>query len=195
MKNYIQIGTNNGDDEFKKIMEKLKEKSNIFLIEPNPNLIQSITEQYKDLNKFHNVNILNVGIVSDKSINTLNLYRSGDGHSSILKRKSHNCIFDTINFIPKTLKDILTEYNINEIELLYIDTEGYDYTILNSIPLEELIIKEIICEIWPYDIDSSEDIKTGPCFFEQVIKPKMFNYDIGTIMLDNIINHKFVKKI
>ena len=194
MKNYIQIGTNNGDDEFKKMMEKLDEKSNIFLIEPNFNLIKTITEQYKKLSTTHQVFILNIGIVSDKTINILNLYKTGDGHSSILKRKSHDCIIDKITFTPKTLREVLKEYNIQEIELLYIDTEGYDYTILNSTPLEEFSIKEIICEVWPYDIDSCENIKTGPSFFENVIKPKMFNYDISTITLDGVINHRFIKK-
>lgn len=37
-----------------------------------------------------------------------------------------------------TLKDLLIKYNINKINLLHIDAEGYDYEIIKTIPFNEI---------------------------------------------------------
>jgi len=68
MKNYIQIGTNKGNDDFMSIMKNLDEKSRIILIEPQPELIELIETSYCELKEIHDITILNVGIVVDKKI-------------------------------------------------------------------------------------------------------------------------------
>ena len=193
MKNYIQIGTNNGNDEFKKIIEDLQEKSKIILIEPNPNLIEDIKTNYSKISNFHDVFILNVGVVTDKNINTLNIYGGGDGLSSILNRNSYGNVIGNIQFEPMTLFDIVDKYDINIIDLLHIDTEGYDYTILNSIDLEKIDIREIVCEEWPFDMDSTDEIKTGPTFFEECIRPKFASYTIESINIGGMSSYRFLK--
>ena len=42
-----------------------------------------------------------------------------------------------------TFDDIIKKYNINEIEYLFIDTEGYDYQIIRSINFNKIKINRI----------------------------------------------------
>jgi hypothetical protein len=37
---------------------------------------------------------------------------------------------------------------------------------VNSIDFNNIEIKKIECEVWPYDQDSTEDIQTGPTFLQ-----------------------------
>jgi len=53
-----------------------------------------------------------------------------------------------------TLADIIAERNITHIDLLKIDTEGFDYMVLQGFPFHQLRPKHIICEY--------EDSKTLP---------------------------------
>lgn len=192
MKNYIQIGTNQGNDDFFNIVKNIKEKSNIFLIEPIKTLIPIIENNYNGLKEYHNIIILNNGIVTDKNINKIIIYQdSGDfALSSIIERKSYQNAVDSVEFEPLTFQELCETYNIKEIELLYIDAEGYDYTIINSIDLNQINIRTLVCEKWDYDIDSSDFIRTGPIFFNETIIPKMKNYNLE---LYNESNYKFSK--
>lgn len=170
---YIQIGSNVGNDYFFDLMKTLKQSSKIILIEPNPSLIEALKDCYKDLSEVHDVFILNVGICYDSN-NLLYKYENDNKAvlSSILNRKSHPHAIDIIKFSPITFDDVCKIFNCTDIKLLCIDTEGYDYWILNNINIEKYKIETIECELWPYDIDSEENIKTGPTFFETVIFPK-----------------------
>jgi FkbM family methyltransferase len=42
--------------------------------------------------------------------------------------------------------DLVEKYNINEIEYLFIDTEGYDYQIIKSIDFNEIKINKVIID-------------------------------------------------
>jgi FkbM family methyltransferase len=194
MKTYIQIGTNNGDDDFFKLVSDLTEKTNIILIEPQSDLIPIIESNYKGLMDKHNITILNNGVVHDKTINSLYKYDETTNGvlSSVIHRKSYDSVVDSINFEPITISEICEKYKIDKIDLLFIDTEGYDYTIINSLDLDKLNITEIICEIWPYDIDSNDIIVTGPTYFNDVIIPKLNDY---TLIKYDCCNYKFTKKI
>jgi FkbM family methyltransferase len=194
MKTYIQIGTNNGDDDFFKIVSNLTEKTNIILIEPQSYLIPTIESNYKGLIDKHNITILNNWVVHDKTITNLYEYEETTNGvlSSVIHRKSYDNVVNLINFEPITILEICDKYKIDKIDLLFIDTEGYDYTIINSLDLKKLNITEIICEIWPYDIDSNDTIITGPTYFNDVIIPKLKNY---TLTKYDCCNYKFTKKI
>lgn len=200
MKTYIQIGANKGNDTFYQRIQKLNSRSRVILIEPNSSLIQKLIECYKPLQNFHDIIILNVGIVHDKSINKLVTYGKTssniiDGLSSVIERKS--CPEwpkqYLIDFVPMTFNELCTTYQINEIENLYIDTEGYDYTIIDNINLEDCIIHKIECEKWSHDSDSSSDIKTGPSFFENVLKPKLLQkYSMTEEIHEDMLTHVFI---
>lgn len=51
---------------------------------------------------------------------------------------------DTVNAI--TFKDLLRKYDVHKVDLLHIDTEGYDYEIIKLIPLSEIDIDLIYFE-------------------------------------------------
>lgn len=177
MKNYIQIGSNTGCvfnkqnnshecDEFYHICEQITEPSNIFLIEPNNLLIEELKKNYSKINnKNLKIKIFNVGIVGNNTKNVDKLYIYGDdenenklyGLSSIIKRKSWNKILETITFIPKTFNNFCLENNIVDIEVLFIDTEGMDYEILNSIDLNKIFIQNIFFEYWPHVNDDLDN--------------------------------------
>ena len=192
MKTFIQIGTNNGDDDFFNIVYNLNEKSKIILIEPQTDLIPLIEKKYSKFLNVHEIIILNNGVVHDKKINTLYKYKETTNGvlSSVINRKSYNHVTGTINFEPITISEICEKYNINKINLLFIDTEGYDYMIIDSLDLTKLDIDEIICEIWIYDIDSEGSIVTGPKFFNDKIVSKLVNYNLSKY---DCCNYKFTK--
>lgn len=198
MKNYVQIGTNNGNDSFKLFVQTLEERANIFLIEPNSGLINDIHESYKHLKANHNIVVLNNGIVHEKNFtNTIFVYDDPNMHalSSIVDRKSFPFSRKSLNFFPLTFSEFCSQYNVAAIELLCIDTEGYDYSILDSINFDEIQIKVIECEKWPYDEDSSSLIKTGPSFFQNYLLPKMTNrYSVIECTRDGMTTHLFTLK-
>jgi len=193
MKNYIQIGTNKGNDDFMSIMKNLDEKSRIIHIETQPELIELIETSYCELKEIHDITILNVGIVVDKKINTLYKYKNDTDSAltSIIDRKSVDLESEEIKFKPLTFQELCDNFCIYDIDLLFIDTEGYDYEIINSIDFSKVNIAEIICEKWPFDIDSSDDIKTGPSYFNNVLLKKLSNYELKEF---DEKNHKFLKK-
>jgi len=78
-----------------------------------------------------------------------------------------------------------------------IDTEGYDYEILDSIDIEKIDIKEIMCEHWGCEddnLDESRNIRTGNNFLYSVIKPKFEKYySMELVSFDEIPNDVFKK--
>lgn len=195
MKNYIQIGTNKGNDSFKTIISDLEEKSQVILIEPNINLIQKIEYDYLSLIQKHDVIILQKAITTENK--KVELYFWGpDEHSSLIKRKS-------ILIDPKEIMEVeginfnflCDKMNIIDIECLQIDTEGMDYEIINSIDLQKLNIKQIIFEKWSFDDDDlNEQYKTGPSFLDNILKPKLINYNWSEIKNDSMYNFVLTKK-
>ena len=73
-----------------------------------------------------------------------------------------------------TFSDLCKIYNISEIELLQIDTEGLDYEIVNSINFKEVKINTLIFEVWNYLEDDLNSIyTTGQEFLNQINKDKL----------------------
>jgi FkbM family methyltransferase len=193
MKTYIQIGSNIGNDYFyHNLIKPLKEKSKVILIEPNPNVIQTLNENYQTIKDFHDVNILCKGVVHDKSINTL--YNTDATElGNVIKRKSFSGS-GVLNFEPILFAELCSLFSITEIEILYIDTEGYDYTLLDNIDFFKYKIKNVYCEKWPYENDSSI-CKTGQSYFNESILPKMNKiYDSFDEMHDGMNMHLFKSK-
>jgi FkbM family methyltransferase len=157
---FLQIGTNDGNDFFNKLCQKYLPK-NILLIEPHANLNESIKQNYKNLN----YNIINIAITDDENIKNINMYSSTgrSEHSSIKPLKDWNTeqVFATVP--TKTIKNVLKEFNIEHINLLYIDTEGFDSFIINSIFKSNLqnSFDIIVFEHWgfsPNDYDSPNEL-------------------------------------
>ena len=170
---------NVGNDYFQKsIIEPLTEKCKIILIEPNVDLIPSLSDNYRELSNYHEIIIYPFGISTVNDNVSIFIYPES-GHSSLIKRKSHWHKTPTERRIPViTFNNMCEEFSIKQIECLMIDTEGMDYEILNSINYEEIDIQTIIFEKWPFDEDDINGrYRTGLKFLYESVYYKLSNYN------------------
>lgn len=172
MKVFFQIGTNDGNDNFKLICEKNKPDL-IVLVEANEKHITSIERNYNNLS---NVHIVNKAIYydNDQEVELFIPAKDGvygqpgvqpdrkqgsicysHGQFSLLPmndwgEKSNMCKFKVSTI---TFDKICEDLNITEIEYLQIDTEGFDSEIIRMIDLDKYNIKTIRYEKWGFDRD------------------------------------------
>jgi len=180
MKNYIQIGANIGNDDFQKIVENLTESSTIILVEPNILLLEQLSNNYKHLNDKHNIIIYPYGISIKNEIAEFYQYGEIYGNYSLINRKTHplknNVTTSKIETV--TFNKMCDYFSITDIELLFIDTEGMDYEILNSIDLTKINIETIIFEKWIFDNDDiNNNFRTGQQFLNDYLVSKFKNYE------------------
>jgi FkbM family methyltransferase len=157
---FIQIGTNDGNDYFNKICQKYKPQK-LILIEPHKHLNESIKNAYRNLNP----KLINCAITDNESSTEIKMFNvNSPQHSSILPLKDWNKEIQTTIVPAKTLKAVLNEQNINKVNLLYIDTEGFDSFIINSIFKNNLHnnFDVIVFEHWgfsPSDYDTPNELQ------------------------------------
>lgn len=199
---FIQIGTNDGNDEFNAIVRQ-NNPSTIILVEPNPSLKEKILENYKDIN---NVQIEIAAITTEKGDVELHIpigdengisengIEYSDQHFTLIPMDTWGEKFITIKSKGITISDLFEKYNIKKVDYLQIDTEGYDYEIIKSIPFEKVDILSIKYENWPFDeiffkrygSDSKKYGKNGMYIVEEFLKSKGFT--INNIGQDTIAN-------
>jgi len=194
---YIQLGANVGHDEFQNMVQNSQEKLKVFLLEPNTDLISRLKNAYSKINEVHDVTICPFGIALSTGEHDMYMYANIDGNYSLLNRKFHPLkdIATSKKIETKTFKDFCSEFDINKIECLFIDTEGMDYEILNSIDLEKININVIIFEEWVHDSDDfNNQYRTGPLFLHQVIVPKYKDYYWEEFVSGGMNNFRLTKK-
>ena len=160
---FIQIGTNDGNDEFRNLVLDNNPTLTI-LVEPSYLLEDKIKDNYKDVD---NVEILIAAITKetqgevelhipkpDKNGVSSNGVSYGDQHFTLLPMDDWGDEFITIKSKSISFSDLCSRYNIEDIEYLQIDTEGYDYEILKSIEFKKYNIKTIKYENWPFGEES-----------------------------------------
>jgi FkbM family methyltransferase len=153
---FIQIGTNDGNDMFRKYVQVFN-PNKVILVEPNIDLINKIKENYS----FYKGEL----VILNCAINTKNedvvLYRSElHGHQSahfslVPMNDWGNSINELIKIHSKsiTFDYLCSIYNIKHIDLLQIDTEGFDAEIINSIDFESVPIDLLRFEDWQFETD------------------------------------------
>jgi FkbM family methyltransferase len=134
----IQIGAGTGNDSF---YEWLKEQEDCeaFLYEPHPQSYEKLVEFYADKNL--NVHLFNKAVV-DKNQKFIEFYLSENSDlSSVIKKsfanKPHRVEAENLNSLLS---------NFEEVEMLWIDAEGYDYQLIDSLNLASNNIKNIVFE-------------------------------------------------
>lgn len=160
--NIVQIGTNTGDDHVRDFA--LKNNCDfILLVEPfdihNPTII-------KNYDKVKNYVIDNVAIdpniVDDSVVSKTFYYAEGDGPASHVPGRSYEVSslkpehlqkhgfttaqLETIEVNCISINYLFTKHNLSNIDYLFIDAEGYDLEILQSINFSEYTIKNIQIE-------------------------------------------------
>lgn len=135
--NIIQVGCHDGNDHvYKFICENKNFINSVHLIEPiKENLIKAI-ELYKS---FNFINFHNIAIVENDSTNEIEIFCANDikesqtasifkSHSSYFQSNINSRIVSCCN-----LNKFFKNNNIYNIDRLYIDTEGLDCKIIDSI--------------------------------------------------------------
>ena len=148
---YVQIGANDGvsfDPIFNFVMEN-KEKIQGIVIEPSIDYYNQLVENYKILD---NVKKLNIAIhnnekkmdlyrVDKNKIEKLPGWTKGIGsfnkeHHNLSNLSSEFIVKESVNCI--SFKELIEQYKIENIDLLQIDTEGYDAEIILNIDFNSI---------------------------------------------------------
>jgi FkbM family methyltransferase len=149
---YIQIGCNTGYDTFFELCKQNK-PTKIILIEPHEQLHDSIKNCYADAS-YAEISYEAVAIVDDPTVEIVEM-RSPTGlsqHSSVIPLKDWSTEIYAI--VPATtVTKLIEKHNIDHIDLLYIDTEGNDARIINSLDLTKIKPNIIIYEAWNFVAD------------------------------------------
>ena len=171
--NVIQIGANkgcnsnfNGPDDFFNLIKDYN-FSKLILVEPLEVHISSLEERYANIK---NLNIENIAITHDSSCKELDFfYHKDDGPLYFVASTDPSHItkhgYGTDGIVKKTVKclsihQLFEKYDLQEIDILCIDTEGLDGDILKSIDFEKFKIKEIYYEYTHQKFDIASFLKT-----------------------------------
>ena len=96
---------------------------NIILVEPVPEFYNHLVTKYENYKK---IKVMNVGVSTDKNEATKTLYVSSDGSSTNFNINVKSVI--QIKTMP--IDKILSDNNINQVDLLQINIEGDEYGLM-----------------------------------------------------------------
>jgi FkbM family methyltransferase len=153
----IQLGTNNGNDHVRDLC-KSQHPNLVILVEPFSRHNTTILENYKGI---ENVNLINKAILAEKQDRVELYYTELDGKirgptcsylvTSTLKSHLHKHGYtdesiEAFTVEALTLEELFTNFNLTEIDYLFIDIEGIDFDVLKSINFEKYKINHIQIE-------------------------------------------------
>jgi FkbM family methyltransferase len=107
---------------------------NIILVEPVPEFYNHLVGKYENYKK---IKVINAGVSTDKNEATKTLYISNDGSSTNFNGNINSEI--QIKTIP--IDKILSDNNINQVDLLQINIEGDEYGLMEYM-IESNIIEK-----------------------------------------------------
>lgn len=186
MKTIVQIGAHKGYDDLAEIIKSSYniDDINLILIEPQSEFNDDLIECYKNYNYI----IENVVINTDSELNTTKFYKCSDdldkeissmNPQHLIKHDKNN--FNEIDIPCITINNLLLKYQIKNIDILFIDAEGYDGDIIKSINFDVFNIKTIFYE--NLHLNNDEIIN--------FLQSK--NYNIFTNILNNGWTNKAIK--
>lgn len=158
---FVQIGSNDGKQDDPLYNYITKQKWEGILVEPVPYLFEKLKLTYKNYPHLH---FENSAIAKENGSSTFYRLKQSDlpnlpqwydkigsfNKDVVLKSRDYIPNFDDL-LIEDTVQTIsfrslIEKYTINKINILHIDTEGYDFEILKMIPFNELNIDLILFE-------------------------------------------------
>lgn len=147
MRTIIQIGSHIGNTHNDPIFGDVNEKDALYLVEPVPYLFNALLENYsKKLSNTSNVVFLNMAVSDFDGETDITIPSMRNNFTTLpwwatqlaslnpthIDHELPQMLTDIIKVKTITLDSIISKYNITNIDLLHTDTEGHDYTILNS---------------------------------------------------------------
>jgi FkbM family methyltransferase len=154
-KPFVQIGANVGSDKFYEFCI-MNSPSFVVLIEPSASNKPALEACYQGFKC--PVYIEQVAITDNKDIHEINMFSptTSNAHYSIqpMKDWSKNSV---CSVSATTLENIFNKFQITDAGLLFIDTEGNDARIINSIDFSKFNIDTIIYEHWGFDQTAFEN--------------------------------------
>lgn len=200
--NIIQIGCHNGDDgvlDF--IKNHLSEINRVILIDANPNVIQFCKQTYQQIT--NNIEIINFAVVADDHSSTnIDFYVPKHDvcsqHCSCnpdhLQQHNHS-EYDKISVPTISIFNLCKKYNMQYLDYLFVDTEGLDVSIIDSILLNSININQIKFE----HKHSDGTFSNGGNKYDQLVqKLQALNYSVSkdgddTIAIKIQNNEKIIK--
>lgn len=189
MNNYvIEIGANLGNDTI-----SLYNKYNLPLIavEPTPQLLSTLWNKYKNMK---NIYILPLAIDEERGFKKFNIAGTNDwGCSSLHEFNPHihelwqgRPDFNFTDFqqvMCITGEDLVQLCNINQIEYLWIDTQGNDLRVLKSFKEKLKLVKAGKCEA-AYTVDLYKNVDNSYITIEKFLQENGFK----THIIPDIVN-------
>jgi FkbM family methyltransferase len=181
----VQIGCNNGDDEIYKIINS-QHVDFALLVDANPFVIEELAKvRYKS---FSNVKI-ECHLISNDETEKYFYIPHFDGHkysqhssTSIdhIIKHGHK-LEESRSFFMKSIsiQKLFESHQLNVIDYLYIDCEGEDFNIINSLDFKKFNIKKITFE---HDHIPNKNVN----YPNLLSKLSSYGYNVDNIHLGNI---------
>lgn len=158
---FVQIGSNDGinGDPIHKFITKYKWKG--ILVEPVPEIFQKLKTTYKD---YEGLVFENIAIATEEGYKDFYRVKENDepnnpGWYTLLGSFNKDIVVKHRDRVPNldkylikekvkcmTFQDLLKKNNTKKINLLHIDTEGYDFEIIKTINFNEIKPRMILYE-------------------------------------------------
>ncbi len=154
----IQVGSNDGitDDYVRKIIKKYNLTG--VLVEPLPGSFKKLRENYKNIN---NLNLVNKALDKDNKVKKfyqvgdkyLNFYHqninvlSSFNRDHLIKWGINKKHIESINVECINWTKIFTDYNFEDVQIVCIDTEGYDHILIENL-ISETKVRPVIVFEW-----------------------------------------------
>ena len=140
--NIVQIGSHKGYDDLTNMVKSLtpEKVELLILIEPQKEFNDILSECYSGFNFF----IENIVITNDENLKKCKFYSCEEDKNKEISslNKEHLIKHNQNTFIERefdclTLNNLLIKYNIKKLDILFIDSEGFDGEIIKSINYDE----------------------------------------------------------
>lgn len=159
---FFQIGTNDGNDKFRDLVKE-KKPSLVILVEPIQEHKETICKNYEGISNVYLIQ----NAISYRDNEEINLYIPKkpfytSKHFSAVPMNDWGEKDTLVSYTAKTItfNTICNDLNIQLIDYLQIDTEGFDSEIIEMIDFNKIKIKQIRYEKWGFN--SKEFTKFNP---------------------------------
>lgn len=153
----IVIGAHSGE-KLSQAIELYSKRGDVLLVEPVPWLFKKLQEKYGSVKSVH----LLQAVISENDVEEVSFFAPvesaneiatwGDQLGSLnpIHALGHNKEFsnkiEEIKVRGISFKELINKFEIDEIEVLHTDTEGYDARLLSEFPFDKIKPRELIFE-------------------------------------------------